>query len=217
MTEDNNQIAEQSVIFPSFTAMLRYLVGFAFIVIGVSSCRPKVFTPKQPGYFRVDTPMQHAYQPFNNASFPYSFEYPVYGLIERDSAFFREKADNPYWLNINVPQLGGMINLTYKHFNNKAEFDRIVEDCYNLSFFHHEKADFIDEHLFRTAEGASGIIYVVGGNAASKYQFTITDSVQHFIRGDLYFYVTTNADSLRPANDFLFQDIQHLIQTLHFK
>ena len=193
------------------------LAAIALLMGSISACKPDIYTPKPTGYFRVDTPATHTYQSFNNATFPYSFEYPRYAALESDSFFFSEKADNPYWLNIQIPCLSATINLTYKTINSATQFDKLVEDCYKLSFFHHEKADYIDEHVFKTQSGVSGILYVVGGNAASKYQFTITDSVHHFVRGALYFNVTPNADSLKPANDFLYQDIEYFIKIFKFK
>ena len=44
------------------------------------------YTPKPKGYFKIDFPA-HEYQEFNRAGFPYQFEYPVYGIISRDSSF----------------------------------------------------------------------------------------------------------------------------------
>ena len=60
----------------------------------------------------------------------------------------------------------------------------------------------------------NGLYYDVGGNAASAFQFFATDSTQHFQRGALYFDATPNADSLKPVNEFLIEDIFHLVNTL---
>lgn len=65
--------------------------------------------------------------------------------------------------------------------------------------------------------GKNVLLYIVGGNTASRYQFTATDSVKHFIRGALYFDVTPNADSLKPATDFIEADIKHILMTLKWK
>ena len=78
--------------------------------------------------------------------------------------------------------------------------------------FLHPKAD-----VKMTLEKNTGFImlhFEVGGNAASALQFFATDSVHHFLRGALYFNVTPNADSLKPANQFLRADVEHLIKTL---
>ena len=188
------------------------------LLLAFASCRPTLFTPKPMGYFRMDTPATHQYRLFDRPGYPYSFEYPVYASIEKDSVFFSEKADNPYWLNVSIPSLGAMINLTYKRIESADAFTKMNEDSHGLSFFHQKKADYLNEDQFYIKEkGISITLYTVGGNAASRYQFTATDSVRHFMRGALYFDVTPNADSLKPATDFLEQDIKHLLETLTFR
>ena len=92
----------------------------------------------------------------------------------------------------------------------------MVNDAYGLSFVHHEKTNGMLESDIHTPY-ATGVLYTVSGNVASKYQFTLTDSVKNFIRGALYFDVTPNSDSLKPATDFIEQDIEHMFWTLRWK
>lgn len=209
------EVSQLSLYPIIFGGMLRITVAMVLFSV-ICSCRPKVFPPKPPGYFRIDTPARHEYQLFNEPGFPYSFEYPVYARVENDSMFLEEKADNPYWINITFPSLGGKINITYKAINAKQPLAQLDEDAWKMSFFHHEKAEYMNEREF-SVPGKSVLLYVVGGNTASRYQFTITDSAKHFMRGALYFDVTPNADSLKPATDFLEEDIKHLLQTLKFR
>jgi gliding motility-associated lipoprotein GldD len=56
-----------------------------------------------------------------------------------------------------------------------------------------------------------------GVNVASMYQFYITDSSKHFIRGALYFDHAPNNDSLAPVIEFLKADIDHLIETFTWR
>ena len=72
-------------------------VTIIFLVVFVSACNSN-YTYKKKGYFRVDLP-EKAYQVFNQPGYPYSFEYPVYAQVFRDSTFFEEKAENPWWIN----------------------------------------------------------------------------------------------------------------------
>jgi gliding motility-associated lipoprotein GldD len=196
--------------------MLRYVIIFLLIIFA-GSCRPPLYSPKPAGYFRIDTPASHAYRLFDWPDYPYTFEYPVYSNIEKDTIFQNEKEKNAYWINIVVPSLNGVINITYKDITPSQPFDSLVEGSWALSFFHHEKAEYIDQSALTNPNGAGVVIYTVGGNTASRYQFTVTDSVKHFIRGALYFDVTPNADSLKPATDFLMKDIMHMMKTLKFK
>jgi gliding motility-associated lipoprotein GldD len=182
------------------------------------SCRPETYTPRPRAYARTEFP-EHAYQQFDTASFPYSFEYPVYGRIIKDTLFFGKKPDNPYWMNIDFPSIGGTIYISYKPVETSEPLAQLVEDAHEMSFTAHSKrADYIGEQPFHFPErNVYGILYDVGGNAATAYQFFATDSAKHFIRGALYFNVSPNADSLRPANEFLRADIIHLLETLKWK
>jgi len=182
------------------------------------SCRPEAFTPKPRGYARTEFP-PHAYQVFDEPGFPYRFEYPTYSRIIKDTLFFGQRPENPYWINIDFPTIGGTIYMSYKPINQQQPLSTLIEDAHEMSFMAHSKrADYIGDAVFQFADKqVFGILYDVGGNAASAHQFVITDSVRHFVRGALYFDVTPNADSLKPANEFLKKDILHLLETLTWK
>jgi len=191
---------------------------FWVVLLLAAACRPPVFTPKPAGYYRVDTPAAHTYRVFDRPGFPYTFEYPAYAEVTDDTISQNTRGSTRYWVNISFGSLGGVINLTYKAISKEEPYMKLVAESDFLSFSHHEKADYIDQLVFRfPGNGVSGILYTVGGNAATRYQFTATDSVRHFMRGALYFNVTPNADSLKPATDFLYPDIGHLLQTLHWR
>ena len=196
--------------------MSRLIIVFIAILF-IASCRPPVYPPKPSGYFRIDTPEFHQFILFDEPGFPYTFEYPVYSVIQRDTVFSKiGKADNRFWINIYFKSFNAVINITYKEFSTRNQFDSLVSGAYDLSFFHHEKADYIKESEFFSPAGAI-MLYTIGGNSASRYQFTATDSIKHFIRGALYFDVTPNADSLQPATDFLEKDIEHILGSLQWR
>ena len=194
--------------------MSRFLAVLVASVLLIS-CRPTTFTPKPRGYARAEFP-QHSYQSFSLPNFPYSFEYPTYARIIKDTLFFGQKPENPYWINMDFYTIGGMIYLSYKPITPAQPLSKLIEDAHEMSFSAHSKrADYIDPHVFSLPDDkVYGIIYSVGGNAATAYQFVATDSTKHFIRGALYFDVTPNADSLKPANEFIKADIIHLLETL---
>lgn len=184
-----------------------------FIIIFVS-CNSD-YTIKQRGYFRVDLP-EHKYQLFDKPGYPYSFEYPVYANILQDTTFFEDKPENPYWVNIDFPSLNGRIYISYKDAA-KNDFTKLVDDAFKLTYKHSTKATGIKDSLMKTPNGVTGIFFKVGGNAATAKQFFATDTVNHFLRGALYFDATPNADSLSTVNNFLEVDMKHLINTLRWK
>ena len=197
--------------------MYKYSI-FIFSFLLFLGCRPTSFVPKPPGYYSIDTPAVHKYKMFDLPGCPYTFEYPVYSEIARDTMnSVKGNEESKYWINIIFPSLGGIINITYKNITKDQPLDKLNAEAYEMSFFHHEKAAFMDHTEFLTREGTDCIIYTIGGNVATRYQFTATDTVAHFIRGALYFDVTPNADSLKPASDFIERDIEHMLLTLKWR
>jgi gliding motility-associated lipoprotein GldD len=187
---------------------------FGVLLLAVVSCNDD-YTIRPKGYFKIDLP-KHEYKIFDNQDFPYSFEYPVYGNIVRDTTYFEDKPENPYWINIDFPSLNGKIYISYKEIG-KNRFDKLVDDAFKLTYKHSAKATAINDSLMQTPNGVSGVFFRVGGNAATAKQFFVTDSVEHFLRGALYFNATPNEDSLNVVNDFLEVDMKHLINTLKWK
>jgi gliding motility-associated lipoprotein GldD len=188
---------------------------FPLCLLVVLSCNSD-YTIKPRGFFHIDLP-QKAYQQFDKPGFPYSFEYPVYGTVVQDSLFFEHKAENPYWINIDFPQFGGRIHISYKEVG-KHDFDSLVNDAYTLSYKQHTyKASAIDPQPFTTPTGIEGVYFTLKGNTATGNQFFVTDTTTHFLRGALYFNATPNQDSIQPVNDFLKKDLWHLINTIKWK
>ena len=196
------------------------------------SCN-SVYTSKKTGYFKIDFPAHH-YVDFNKTDFPYRFEYPDYANIIKDSTFFDANPENPYWINVDFPQFNARIFLSYKIIGGRAlykikqqngayrdssginQFDRMVNDAFNLTNKNESVASSIRDSLVHTQNGISGVIFTVGGNAATAKQFFLSDTTKHFIRGALYFNSTPNVDSLRPVQDFLQKDIEHLINSFRW-
>ena len=187
--------------------------SFFFLLFTLSACN-SVYSPKPRGYFRIDFP-PHSYQAFDRPDFPYSFEYPVYGNIIRDTAFFGDKPENPYWINVDFPRFHARIYISYKEVN--GNYDKLREDAYKMTYKHTYKASSIEDSLISTPLGVHGIFFNVGGNAATAKQFFVSDSTRHFLRGALYFDTTPNSDSLGIVNAFLQVDMYHLINTLKWK
>jgi len=192
------------------------------------------YLPKPRGYFKIGFP-ERAYQKFDQPEFPYSFEYPVYADIVKDSSFFEAKPENPFWINVDFPRFQGRIYISYNRIGGKTlfkvknkqgvyadsagvnSFERLMKGSYELTFKHTYKASSIEDSVFRTQNGVEGIYFTIGGNAATSNQFLVTDTVKHFLRGALYFDATPNEDSLSVVNHFLEQDMKHLINSLRWK
>ena len=117
-----------------------------------------------------------------------------------------------------MPQFAGRIYISYKAIGSQNNFDSLREDARKMAYKQHMQiATGIQEVEIRNPHHSGGIFYELGGNTATANQFFITDTAKHFLRGALYFDATPNADSLGIVNDFLKEDLLHLINTLKWK
>jgi gliding motility-associated lipoprotein GldD len=185
------------------------------LIISIVACNSN-YSPRKKGYFKVDLP-EKKYQLFDKPGYPYTFEYPVYANILKDSSFFGEQTENPWWINIDVPQFNGRIYVTFREIG-RNNFDSLVADAWKMAYRKHtEKATKIKDSFITTPLGVEGMYWSLGGNTATANQFFLTDSTKHFLRGALYFDAAPNEDSLKVVNDFLKQDLFHLINTLRWR
>lgn len=218
----------------SFLKHCLFVVSFSVVLCFIFTSCNSTYGTRKRGYFKIDLP-QRSYVKFDKEGFPYSFEYPAYAQIVQDSTYFDSTPENPYWVNIDFPQFNGRIFLSYKIIGGKATykvknaagiykdtiginvFDKMVNDAFNLTNKNNVAATYIHDSLIHTANNISGVFFKVGGNAATAKQFFLSDTTKHFLRGALYFEVTPNADSLRPVQDFLQADMDHIINSFRWK
>jgi len=209
------------------------LVLFILSTLFFVNCN-STYTSKKKGYYRINFP-QRKYVKFDQPGFPYSFEYPVYATIEEDSLLSNQKGQDPYSINIDFPSLNGKIYITYKIIGQtsiyqvkntgggyrdsigKNVFQNLVNDCYNLTYKNDVKANSIEDSVMHTPNDITGIFFRLSGSVATAKQFFLSDTIHNFLRGALYFDATPNEDSLRPVNDFLQEDMKHIINTLKWK
>jgi gliding motility-associated lipoprotein GldD len=187
---------------------------FIALIIVCISCNSN-YVPKPRGYFKINLP-EKKYQVFNQPGYPYTFEYPVYANIVKDSTFFGDATENPWWINIDFPQFNGRIYVSYKEIG-VNKLDKLLNDAFSLTNKHTSKASSIDDSIINTPNNIHGMFFKVGGNVATGNQFFVTDSTKHFLRGALYFDATPNEDSLGVVSDFLLLDMKHIVNTFKWK
>lgn len=163
------------------------------------------YTSKKTGYFEIDLP-EKKYVLFDEPGMPYSFEYPTYAFIVKDSTYFDANPENDYWRNIDFKNLNAKIFLSYKAIGGRAlykikmpngsykdstgvnMYDKMINDAFNLTNKNDDVATSKKDSLFTTTNNVSGLLFKLGGNAATQRQFFMTDTTKNFIRGALYFY-----------------------------
>jgi gliding motility-associated lipoprotein GldD len=205
------------VNFLELKALKSTLSALLFAVVALVSCTEEVPTPKPHAFPRVAYPTG-GYKPFEANYCAIDFEQPVYATVERDTTYFDEKVKSDCWFNLNVAALNATIHCSYFPIANRAGFDELVSDSYELVNKHTIKADYIEELPFsRDAAKVYGRIYDIQGSAASSCQFYVTDSTRHFLRGALYFKSQMRPDSMEPVINFIKKDIAHLVETARWR
>jgi len=187
---------------------------YKFLLIIVSflifSCGGDTYTPKPTGYFRIDLPKKEYHQLEKEC--PFLFEIPNYTSV-------KPNINNPNkacWFDLVFINLNASIYLSYKPVD--GNLNQFLEDSRSLAFKHTVKAfDIEQQNISFPEKKVYGLVYSIEGNAASAYQFHLTDSTNHFIRGSLYFNNMPNQDSIQPVLNFIKEDITHLFETFEWK
>ena len=185
-----------------------FKISLIFVLIYfLSSCEEENISPRPFGYFRIDLPEANYIE--SDFDCAYAFEYS-------DQAEIIMKDRGRCWINIYYPKYKATIYLTYIGLSN--DLSTQLEQTQQLTYEHQIKATRIDRMpLANDSSNTYGLKYRLEGDVASYIQFYLTDSVDHFVRGALYFESYVNADSLRPVVKYMDNDIQHLITSFHWK
>lgn len=177
----------------------------------LSACQ-QTYIPKEHGFPRIDMP-DPVYVPYDQ-DHPFRFEISKYAMAYNDT----ERLAEPHWVNIRYPSLGAEVQLTYKNFKgNIALLNEHIEDARKLVNKHNIKAYGIEETSIKTAQGQRAYLFALTGQVPTQFQFYTTDSLQHYLRGALYFRTATHNDSLAPAIKYISNDMLHLVSTLQWK
>lgn len=139
---------------------------------------------------------------------PYSFLMNDFASVEKNKRC---------GINLTYPKMQATVYLTYQEINDK-NIDSLLYDAQKLAYDHMRKAESIPEQPYVNRDkNVYGMFYSINGNAASQSHFYVTDSINHFVTGSLYFKAKPNFDSIYPAVVYLREDIRTLMETIEWK
>jgi gliding motility-associated lipoprotein GldD len=189
---------------------------YALLIIVVCFSCNEDYVPKPKGFLRLDYPEAKYIKP-NLNNLPFTFETNL--LAKQISSKLLNGTTESYGVNIEYPSLKGTVYLTYKAIGaDNKNLDDFLRDSQKLTLEHTIKADEIPKYPYENLEHkVYGMLSEVKGDVASPAQFYVTDSVNHFLTGSLYFKVKPNYDSILPAANYLQKDIKHIMETLRWK
>jgi len=182
-------------------------MGVLTILLSACGGGSSEYSPKPKGYNRIDLP-EAKYVKLKEKA-PYTFELSAYTKVRPDSS----KIAEPYWFHVIYPDFDAEIQLTYKKVPNNKTFDEFIEDSHILLNKHMERAYEIKDFVIKTPSKKTAAVFELSGDVPSQFQFYISDSTTHFLRGALYFKTATKNDSLKPVIEFIKKDILHMLNT----
>ncbi|MDO5972218.1 gliding motility lipoprotein GldD [Flavivirga aquimarina] len=197
----------------TFKSLLRTILVIGVLVL--ASCGED-YVPKPKAYLRLDYPRAKYLEA--KIEVPFSFESNI--LATKVTSKKIDATTESYGVNIEYPTLKGTVFLTYKAINgDRKNLVDFLRDAEKFTEKHMAKADEIPPASIYKNETQKvyGMFSEVKGNVASPAQFYVTDSINHFLTGSLYFYAKPNYDSILPAANYLQKDIKHIMETIIWK
>ncbi len=149
---------------------------------------------------------------------------PEYEITAEDCPFEFAKNENARLVrktgcdvNIHYPKMQATLYLTYQKVE-QNNLNDLLKDSQKLTYDHTIKAnEILEQPRVDTVNKVFGMFYMINGDAATQSQFYVTDSLNHFVNGSLYFESKPNFDSIYPAVVYLRDDIRRIMETIEWK
>lgn len=189
-------------------------LSILFCFIFCSCDQNGIVLPKPRSYPKIEWPDKN-YVNFDESYCAFKFQYPEYAEVKKDEYFFEEKPTDECWFDIKLAPFNGALHCSYISLENRTHFDKMVNDAFTMVGKHNIKADFRDDFPIENGD-VSGMLFELEGDVASKLQFYLTDSTDHFFRASLYFNSKVNTDSIAPIYNFVKGDVLKMIETFRW-
>ena len=169
--------------------------------------------PRPRQYPKINFPETNRIS-FSTDTCPFSMEVPNYVDVVMKPQRDDDGQTHPCWFDIDIPQLGAIIHCSYYAIDAVNSFEKLREDAYVMASKHNVKASYRDEVAVETQQGSKGLFFKIEGPVATPYQFYLSDEVDHFLRGSLYFKQKVDIDSVAPVIDFLREDMNEMVGSI---
>lgn len=198
---------------------MRHLCYFILISLLLTACGDDVMpVPKPRSYPRVLYP-ERAYDMVKTEYCNFSFEKPVSARIVKEDTFFEEIPPDSCWFDLRFDEaLNGSVHFSYYPIGSYDDFEDLRDEAFKLMSVHNERASDIEEVVIHRDEAdVHGIAFDIAGAAASPFQFFLTDTTNHFLRGALYFDTEVRPDSLAPIIAYAKEDIFRMVESFEWE
>ena len=184
---------------------IKQLISLIVCLTLVGSCSEENALPKPKGYLSLEFPKAKYYKLDKDCAYEF--------YVNSISRLKQDRYNNNCWFDILYPEVNGSIYISYYPVDDNLR--NLIIDAQKLPLSHEIKANAILSTTYINEEhNTYGLFYEVEGNAASQAQFYLTDSVNHFLTGSIYFNVKPNYDSILPAAAYLKKDMRKIMESL---
>lgn len=194
---------------------MRYII-IALIIIMTSCGKERIAQPRPHQYPKITYPIQ-SYTSYENDECPFIMDIPAYAKAEKKKLLFDEVEADPCWFDVSLEALNATIHCSYYPISEKNKLEKLINDAFTMASKHNVKASFREEYVIKNKAGYAGLMFKINGPVATPFQFYMTDSISHFLRGSLYFDQQVNQDSIAPTVDFIEEDLDVMLNSLEWR
>ncbi|MFM6945694.1 MAG: hypothetical protein ACKOWW_01005 [Flavobacteriales bacterium] len=188
---------------------LFFLFGVILLLFACSETPP---VPKPSTYLKTEFP-DHSYHAYIS---PGAYQFDLADLYQPKS--FELAKQNYSVQEIDLGPLNGTLFIYYLKIPSKDSLPEIINFANDKVDEHKIMAEKIDfEQIISPKKKVYGTFFELKGNVATNFQFYLTDSLQHFVRGEVLLNCRPNYDSLRPTLQYLKTDLQQLIKNFKWR
>ncbi|MDC7997161.1 gliding motility lipoprotein GldD [Gilvibacter sediminis] len=183
---------------------MRYLFACLISIVLLASCQDRVVV-KPAAQLRLEYPEAT----YAQAEFDCNYSFSVNQIAELQQR-------NNCWVNVHYPAIDATIYLTYRPVENNL--DSLLFDAQKLTYDHTVKANkILEQPRIDPINKVYGMFYMIDGDAATQSQFYVTDSINHFVTGSVYFNAKPNFDSILPAVEYLRNDVRRMMESMSWE
>lgn len=187
-----------------------YTLGL-LLVFSLGACKEEGGFPRPFAFPRIDFPQKTSYTSFNEATCPFTFEYPDFGVISRSKP-------GECWVDIDFKDYDCKWHISYRNAK-EGDLDRdaLFEEHRTLIYKHIKKATEITPSEIKSPNGY-GIIHEVYGNVGTPLYVFLSDyQDEKMIMSTFYFQTALKNDSLAPVISYMKEEMLHMTETLQWK
>ena len=183
-----------------------------WILIGLGSLLVSCvdYSPKPRGYLRIDL-QEPVYVSYSDTRFPFSFH------VSDQVSVSLSTENTLSWLDLFYPALNARVYCGYSSIRKGNLIGLVDESRLLVSRSARDVRDVLERDYEDPERAVYGSLFLLGDQSASPVQFYLTDSIQHFFRGALYFDHVVPSDSLKPVVDYLAHDVIELMESFNWK